>query len=540
MTKLIMPRRPVSKSLTRRRVLQGTVSAGLGLVGAPGVMRFAAAQSWRTGNPFSLGIASGAPRPDGFVLWTRLAPDPLSTDPDNPGGMSGGDVTLRYEIATDDGMKDVVRHGTATAEQAFAYSAHLDVAGLQPGRPYWYRFISGDATSAIGRAVTLPAPGASLGQLRFGYVSCSNYEHGYFSAYRHLTEENPEFILFLGDYIYETIEENRPIVRRHSDGVEASTLPTYRNRYAQYRLDPDLARLHAQVPALVTWDDHEVQNDYADKYSEFFDDPGQFLIRRAGAYQAFYEHMPVRPIMSHPNGPLMRVYDGFTFGDLIEVSLIDGRQYRSREACYRPPDKGGGHLESNASCPERLDTGRTMMGFDQEAWLYSAFAHSKAQWNLIAQDVLMAQLREKQDGVDNFWTDDWDGYPVNRARLLKRIHDTNVSNPVVVSGDIHSFFANDLKLDFDDQSSPIVATEFVGTSISSYGPPYDLLAQTLPDNPHVHFFESRRRGYVVVDLEPGKMQVRMRVVSDAHDPKADISTLKTYAVESGRPGVVEA
>ena len=540
MTKLNMPRRPVSKSLTRRRVLQGTVRAGLGLVAAPGVMRFAAAQSWRAGNPFSLGIASGAPRPDGFVLWTRLAPDPLSTDPDNPGGMSGGDVTLRYEIATDDGMKDVVRHGTATAEQAFAYSAHLDVAGLQPGRPYWYRFISGDATSTVGRAVTLPAPGASVGQLRFGYVSCSNYEHGYFSAYRHLSEENPEFILFLGDYIYETIEENRPIVRRHSDGVEASTLPTYRNRYAQYRLDPDLARLHAQVPALVTWDDHEVQNDYADKYSEFFDDPGQFLIRRAAAYQAFYEHMPVRPIVSHPNGPLMRVYDRFTFGDLIEVSLIDGRQYRSREACYRPPDKGGGHLESNASCPERLDAGRTMMGFDQEAWLYSALAHSKVQWNLIAQDVLMAQLREKQDGVDNFWTDDWDGYPANRARLLKRIHDTNVSNPVVVSGDIHSFFANDLKLDFDDQSSPIVATEFVGTSISSYGPPYDLLAQTLPDNPHVHFFESRRRGYVVVDLEPGKMDVRMRVVSDAHDPKADISTLKTYAVESGHPGVVEA
>ncbi len=540
MTKPIMPRRPVSKSLTRRRLLQGTVSAGLGLVAAPGVMRLAAAQSWHAGNPFSLGIASGAPRPDGFVLWTRLAPDPMSTDPDNPGGMSGGDVTLRYEIAGDEAMKTIVRRGEATAEQAFAYSVHLDVAGLQPGRPYWYRFLSGDATSPIGRAVTLPAPGASLDRLRFGYVSCSNYEHGYFSAYRHLTDENPEFILFLGDYIYETIEENRPIVRRHSDGVEAATLPTYRNRYAQYRLDPDLARLHAQVPALVTWDDHEVQNDYADRYSEFFDDPGQFLIRRAAAYQAFYEHMPVRPILSHPNGPLMRVYDRFTFGDLIEVSLIDGRQYRSREACYRPPDKGGGHLESNASCPERLDAGRTMMGFDQEAWLYSALAHSKAQWNLIAQDVLMAQLREKQDGVDNFWTDDWDGYPANRTRLLKRIHDTNVSNPVVVSGDIHSFFANDLKLDFDDQSSPTVATEFVGTSISSYGPPYDLLAQTLPDNPHVHFFESRRRGYVVVDLERAKMAVRMRVVSDAHDPKADIATLKTYAVESGHPGVVEA
>ena len=197
-------------------------------------------------------------------------------------------------------------------------------------------------------------------------------------------------------------------------------------------------------------------------------------------------------------------------------------------------------MESNGGCPERLDAGRTMMGFDQEAWLYSALAHSKAQWNLIAQDVLMAQLREKQDGIDGFWTDDWDGYPANRARLLKRIHDTKVSNPVVASGDIHSFFANDLHLDPDDQASPIVATEFVGTSISSYGPPYDMLAQTLPDNPHVHFFESRRRGYVMVDLERARMNVRMRVVSDAHDPKADISTLKTYAVESGRAGVVEA
>jgi alkaline phosphatase D len=526
--------------VSRRHFVGGAVSAGLGLVAAPAILRVTSAQGWHAGNPFSLGIASGAPRPDGFVLWTRLAPDPLSTDPETPGGMSGGDVALRYEIATDDAMTNVVRQGTATAEQTFGYSVHLDIAGLQPGRPYWYRFLSGDATSPVGRAITLPAPGVALDSMRFGYVSCSNYEHGYFSAYRHLTDENPEFILFLGDYIYETIEENRPIVRRHSDGIEASTLPTYRNRYAQYRLDQDLQRLHAQIPALVTWDDHEVQNDYADKYSEFFDDPAQFLIRRAAAYQAFYEHMPVRPIMSHPNGPLMRVYDRFTFGDLVEISLIDGRQYRSREACYAPPNKGGGHLETNATCPERLDPGRTMIGFDQEAWLYSALTHSKSQWNVVAQDVLMAQLREKLDGVDAFWTDDWNGYPANRSRLLKRIHDTNVSNPVVISGDIHSFFANDLKLDFDDQSSPIVATEFVGTSISSYGPPYDLLAQTLSDNPHVHFFESRRRGYVVVDLERAKMQVRMRVVSDAHDPKADISTLKTYAVESGHPGVVEA
>jgi alkaline phosphatase D len=535
------------KHFSRRRFVGGAGAAFTAIaapiaapIAVPSFVRTAVAQSWRAGNPFSLGVASGAPRADGFVLWTRLAPEPLSSNPETPGGMSGADVTLRYEIASDPGMTKIVRRAAATAEQAFAYSVHLDVAGLEPGRSYWYRFLSGDAVSPTGHAMTLPAPGSPIGKMRFGFVSCSNYEHGYFSAYRHLTAENPEFVLFLGDYIYETIEQFRPIVRRHSDGIEAATLPTYRNRYAQYRLDPDLQRLHAQVPALVTWDDHEVQNDYADKWSETFDDPEQFLMRRAAAYQAFYEHMPVRPIISRPNGPLMRVYDRFTSGDLIEISVIDGRQYRSRQACYRPPNRGGGHLETNASCPERLNAGRTMLGFAQEAWLYSGLAHSKARWNLIAQDVLMAQLRRKRDGIDAFWTDDWNGYPANRQRLLQHIYDSKVSNPVVISGDIHSFFANDLKLDFDDESSPIVATEFVGTSISSYGPPYDPIARLLPDNPHVHFFDSRQRGYALVDVTPDAMQVQMRAVSDAQDPKATISTFKTFAVEAGRPGVVQA
>jgi alkaline phosphatase D len=414
-----MQSRVTSKGLSRRPFVAGA-GAGFTAIAAsiagPSLIRLAAAQSWRAGNPFSLGVASGAPRPDGFVLWTRFAPEPLSSNPETPGGMSGGDVTLRYEIAADPRMTKIVRRGSATAEQAFAYSVHLDVAGLEPGRSYWYRFLSGDAVSLTGRAMTLPAPGSAIEKMRFGFVSCSNYEHGYFSAYQHLNDENPEFVLFLGDYIYETIEQNRPIVRRHSDGVEASTLPTYRNRYAQYRLDADLQRLHAQVPALVTWDDHEVQNDYADKWSETFDDPQQFLLRRAAAYQAFYEHMPVRPILSRPNGPLMRIYDRFTLGNLVEISVIDGRQYRSRQACYRPPNKGGGHLETDASCPERLQAGRTMMGFAQEAWLYDGLAHSKTQWNLIAQDVLMAQLRRNRDGIDAFWTDDWNGYPANRKR----------------------------------------------------------------------------------------------------------------------------
>jgi alkaline phosphatase D len=246
----------IRNGLTRRRLVKAAAANGLGLIAAPALLRYAGAQSWRAGDPFSLGVASGAPRPDGFVLWTRLAPEPLSGNPQTPGGMRGGDVTVGYEIATDPALRDIVRRGEATAEQAFAYSVHLDVGGLQPGRPYWYRFMNGDAASRIGRAGTLPAPDAVPDRLRFGFVSCSDYEHGYFSAYRHLADENPEFVLYLGDYIYETIEERRPTVRRHSDGIEAATLPTYRNRYAQYRLDPDLARLHAEAPALVTWDDH--------------------------------------------------------------------------------------------------------------------------------------------------------------------------------------------------------------------------------------------------------------------------------------------
>jgi alkaline phosphatase D len=221
--------------------------------------------------------------------------------------------------------------------------------------------------------------------------------------------------------------------------------------------------------------------------------------------------------------------------------MIDGRQYRSREACYGPPNKGGGHFENDANCPERRDPGRTMLGFAQESWLFQGLARSKAHWNIFGQDVLMAQLRSKQrDGSDGFWTDDWDGYPASRTRLLARIQETHVSNPVVIGGDIHAFFANDLKLDFDDAKSPVVATEFVGTSVTSPGPPYERMAAALPDNPHIHFFESRQRGYVCADLERKQMTTRLRMVSDVTRSDASVSTLKTFAVESGRPGIVEA
>jgi len=527
----------------RRRMVGGIGASCLGLVAGPAVVCRAAAQTrrWPNSDPFSLGVASGAPRPDGFVLWTRLAPDPLSANPATPGGMTGGDVLVAYEIAGDEAMRDIVRRGVADAEAAYGWSVHADVSGLQAGRPYWYRFLCGDAVSPVGRAMTAVAVGTPVERIRFGFVSCANYEHGYFAAYRHLADENPDMVLFLGDYLYEYVEQVRPTVRLHSDGIEAATLPTYRNRYAQYRLDADLQRLHAVAPALVTWDDHEVGNDYADKWSQYYDDPDLFLRRRAAAYQAFYEHMPVRPILSRPDGPVMRIYDRFTFGDLLEISMIDGRQYRSRPACYAPPDRLRGHLESDANCPERRAEGRTMIGFAQENWLGLGLASSKAKWNVIAQDVLMAQLRQKMlDGNFGFWTDDWDGFPASRRRLLQRIAQTRVSNPVVVDGDIHAFFANDLRVDFDDPKSPMVATEFVGTSVSASGPSYDTFAAFLPDNPHVQFFESRKRGYVSVDVDAGQLTTRLRAISDVTDPKASVSTLKSFAVENGKPGVVGA
>jgi alkaline phosphatase D len=524
--------------LTRRHFLRGASSA-IGAALAPTLIGCAAPGPRWNKDPFSLGVASGDPTPDGFVLWTRLAPEPLSSDPATPGGMRGAAVPVAYEIASDPAMRNVVRRGTAIAEPDFAWSVHGEITGLASGRPYWYRFASGSAQSPIGRTMTAPAAGASLSRLKFGFVSCSNYELGYFSAYRHLADEEPDLAIFLGDYIYEYLSHRG--VRQHSDGVEAHDLFTYRNRYAQYRTDPDLQRLHAQVPALMTWDDHEVQNDYADQWSSTFEDPAAFLERRAAAYRAFYEHMPLRPSRSQPAGPHMRVYDRFAFGDLVEFSMLDGRQYRWREACYSPPKKGGGHQETIVGCPELLDPRRSFLGVAQEQWLYDGLARSSARWNVIAQDQLMAELRERDgDGNIAYWTEDWNGYPEARTRLLTHIRDSKVRNPVVIGGDIHSFWANDLKLDNDNPKAPIIASEFVGTSITSLGPPYDIFASWLPQNPHVHFFESRRRGYVSVDLAPKRMNVAMRFVSDVTDPKATLSTLKSFVVENGRPGLKEA
>ena len=250
--------------------------------------------------------------------------------------------------------------------------------------------------------------------------------------------------------------------------------------------------------------------------------------------------MPLRA-RSHPNGALMRIYDRYRYGDLAEFSVIDGRQYRWREACYAPPRNGQGHLETNAHCPERLDPVRSMLGASQEQWLYDGWGKSRSRWNVLANDVMMAQLKQHDANGDiAYWTDDWNGYPENRKRLLQHISDTKLSNPIVLTGDFHAFWTNDLKLDFDDPNSAVVGTEFVGGSITAHSPPYDVFAKELPFNPHLKFFDSRVHGYVSVTVMRDRLEARYRVISDPIDANASISMLQSFVVENGKPGAVTA
>jgi alkaline phosphatase D len=458
------------KRLHSRRAVLRLAGAALTLPAAPlpasplpntiRVFSSSARQLDARNDPFTLGVAAGAPRPDGFVLWTRLAP--LSETP------LGGDHEIGYEIAEEPAFRRVVQRGLARAEGTFAHSVHCEVRGLQPGRPYWYRFFIGPWSSAIGRSTTAPAPGSAVAALRFGFCSCANYQHGYFAAYRHLAEEEPDLVLFLGDYIYESVDRSPAAIRPHSDGQAATTLALYRNRYAQYRRDPDLQRLHAAAACLVTWDDHEVQDDYAGIWSEDLVPPAEFLRRRGAAYQAFYEHMPL-PSSARPSGDRMLLHGALDWGDLLRIHLLDGRQYRARGACYGP-GKGGGHVETLQSCPELADPARSLLGHDQENWLHRGLAESPARWNVVAQTVLMARMQGRRaDGQRGAWTEAWDGYPEARGRLLTHLRDANVANPVVLGGDNHAFWANDLKPDFDDERATAVATELIGGSITSHG-----------------------------------------------------------------------
>ncbi|UUT22847.1 alkaline phosphatase [Pseudomonas sp. T8] len=518
-------RKPVD--LDRRRVLSGLAVATAFSILSP------FARSAGIDYPFTLGVASGDPLPDGFVIWTRLAP--LFNAADGRGGLSRA-VPVRWRVASDAAMKRIVKQGVVTATERFAHSVHVEVAGLEAGRPYWYQFESLGAQSPTGQSRTAP-PLHAMASARLGFVSCSHWERGYFSAYRHLAAEQPDLVFFLGDYIYEKsyAPDSGKIIRPHGSD-EALDLAGYRNRYAQYKTDPDLQMLHASAPSVATWDDHEVQNDYANQWSQ---DPGTpvaaFLKRRAAAYQAFYEHMPLRA-RSLPKGADMRIYRRLDFGRLARFHVLDGRQYRSEQPCIAPNGSHQGHIAED-SCLDLRNPRRTMLGWEQEAWLDQGLAQSRAQWNVIAQDLLVAPLLQRVPASQalGHWTDGWDGYRATRERVLASIERRRASNPVFWGGDIHSFWVTDLHARAHDPDSRIVASEFVGTSVTSDGQSFNAI---LPLNPHVRFFESRWRGYVAVELEERKMLTHLRIISDPRDPHASVSTLKSFVVESGRAGAL--
>ncbi|MGF1603466.1 MAG: alkaline phosphatase D family protein [Thermosynechococcaceae cyanobacterium] len=475
--------------------------------------------------PFSLGVASGDPWPESVVLWTRLAPNPLSQT-----SLPTTTIPVQWQIATDETMSQVVAKGTVLATPELAHSVRVVAEGLQPGRWYWYQFKAGNEVSPKGRTRTAPAPGNGDQQLKLAMVSCQHYEQGYFTAYRHLAQANLDVVFHLGDYIYEGKAVSGR-VRKHL-GSEAMDLDTYRLRYALYKTDPDLQAAHAAVPFIVTWDDHEVENDYANDQSQDFVDRAKFLKRRAAAYQAYYEHMPLRP-SAQPNGPNMQLYRRFRFGDLVEFSVLDTRQYRDDQACDEK-GKGGGQMVYD--CKERLDPERSMLGATQEKWLQDGWMQSKTQWNAIAQQQLMAPLEQKLGEVSGFWSDGWDGYAPTRQRLLNFMSQRQLANPVVLGGDLHSFWVTDLKSDYQNEKAPVIATEFVGTSISSGGPNYDLLSSFLPDNPHIKFFESRLRGYIQCTIEPKQWVSQLQVVDTVATPESSLRILASFAVESGKPG----
>lgn len=520
----IVRRGRATARIDRRRFLTGAGTlAGLLMLGRLAGGRPLARPSFG-GYPFSLGVASGDPLPDGVVLWTRLAPDPL-----NGGGMPPEPITVHWQVAADEAMRTVVQSGTATASPLLGHAVHVDVRGLDPGRPYWYRFKAGSELSPIGRTRTAPAAGASPERLRFAFASCQHYEQGYYPAYRHMAEEDLDLVVHLGDYIYEAAPAaNRP--RRHT-GDELVTLDDYRNRYALYKLDADLQAAHHAFPWVVTWDDHEVVNNYAGALDPRGSPPEDFLVRRANAYQAYYEHMPLRP-SSLPAGPDLLLYRRLSFGDLVTFSVLDTRQYRTDQPC------GDGF---KARCPAALDEAATLTGPEQERWLLDGLGASTARWNVIAQQVVMAQLlRIGSGGQAQFNMDAWDGYVAARNRILGFLNHRRPSNPVVITGDVHSSWVADLKADFDEPRSATVGVEFVGTSISSAGDGADTTPMTeaiLRANPHVHFTNSLR-GYVRCAVTPTVWQADYRVVDRVSTPDAEVRTRASFVVEAGRPGVV--
>jgi len=486
-------------------------------------------------DPFRLGVAAGEPLSDGFVIWTRLAPEPLAPH----GGMSPVPVRVLWEIAEDEGFRTVVRRGDAIAHPELAHAVHVEVEGLRPHRLYHYRFIAGDVRSPAGCARTLPVAGAPVERLRFVAAGCQHYEEGLYTNWRHIAGEAPDFVFHYGDYIYEGADTgDRPRalygqpfspVRRHGT-AEPVSLDDYRQRYALYKSDTDLQAAHAACAFFVSFDDHEVDNNWAGLFDQDGTPPEVFALRRAAAFQAFYEHMPLRRSSMPQNGE-MRMYRGARFGDLMDAWFLDTRQYRSDQPC------GDG---VKPLCAEIMSPERTMLGVAQQAWLLGGLQRGKACWNLIAQQVMMMHLDARRDPLQAeryYATDTWSGYLNERERLLYHIDALGLRNVAIVTGDSHQHFVGDVKLERAPEH--VVASEFLATSISSGADGTGDLPHTAlwhRNNDHLKFM-CNRRGYVLCSVDREVWRSDMCIIDTVERSNGNVSTLASYVLEQGQRGV---
>ncbi|MBJ8348086.1 alkaline phosphatase [Antrihabitans sp. YC2-6] len=516
-------------AISRRRLLgYGATGAAAVLLGTGAASSSKPYRSHRLdGNPFSLGIASGDPAPDGFVLWTRLAPDPFA--PDGFGGMPDAPVTVYYDVAHDERFTRIVRTGATVAVRALGHSVHPELYGLAPDRVYYYRFRTDNAVSETGRTRTTPAPGADKRALNFAFASCQYWNDGFYTAYDHMAAEDLDVVVHLGDYIYEDglADNNRGVdVDRQFYG-EAYDLAGYRLTYAAYKSERPLQRAHAQFPWIVTMDDHEVEDNWARDISVLDAEVDQFTAmfrrRRAAAFQALYEHQPLRAAQV-PAGPGMRLHRRIAYGDLAEFTMLDTRQYRDDQAC------GDGQV---TRCPDRFRTDRSLLGPQQRTWLIDGFSTSTAKWQVIGNQAPMGQTDLDPGPAVEVSTDAWDGYVGDRNEVLRQAKIRGVDNLVVITGDRHQNYASDLRTSFEDPDSPVVASEFVGTSITSGGDGSETSAadeMLLAANPNLKFVNGQR-GYVRVHVEQDLWRTDFRVVPYVTRPGAPISTRASYVLE---------
>lgn len=516
-------------ALSRRTLLLSGAAAGV--TGATTIWPLAASAAPHRGplraDPFTVGVASGDPEHDGFVLWTRLAPTPLADD--GLGGMPSRDVPVRWELAADARFRRVVRRGVTVARPAAAHTVHVELHGLPPAREYFYRFKAERYLSPTGRTRTAPAPWASGGTLAMSFASCSQYEHGYFTAYRRLAEDEPDLILHLGDYQYEygpdtyNIPGGNP---RDHRGPETVTLANYRQRHAQYKSDPDLQAAHAAAPWAVVFDDHEIENNWADEVPEQ-PDPN-FPARRAAAFQAYYENMPLRRT-SIPRGIDMRLYRRLRWGRLATFHLLDTRQFRDDQGC------GDGYKD----CPAATDPARSITGAAQEKWLLDGFHRSTARWDILGQQVFFGQRDNNAGPAKVVSMDSWDGYAASRDRITRGWVDAGVRNPVVLTGDVHAHWADELKLDYTDPTTRTVGTELVCSSITSTGDGADVPSGRHPWaawNPHLRFYNNQR-GYVRTKITKDALTADFQVLPYVTRPGAAVHTRATFVIEDRVPGL---